>query len=193
MCLSGVFFSHAQSSMWPSNKHSLSWLQLQEGEARRRALKLAVEIVRIGETSLLWSQSHNPKQSTISLRRCLQHFFIICFYSWKCCSLFLWLWLSVALSLPLSYSLDGISQPLLYEWFPLAKTPCFRLRALCCNSSKCPVYEYFISKHISCTVSFFTMIKKKILLEAQNGRLQLLFRLKIIVLKLTEKLVSSKH
>lgn len=88
--LSSVFFSHVQSSKWPSNKHSASWLQLRAGEERRRALKRSVRILWRGATSLLWSQSHNLNQSSIPVKLCLLHFFIMCFYPSNCCSLLLW-------------------------------------------------------------------------------------------------------
>lgn len=100
-CTSVVCFSPMFSLLCGLATNALSWLQLQAGEARRRALELPVKILWIGAMSLLWSQSHNLKQSSVSLKRCLQHFFIICFYSSKCCSLLLWLWFSVALSLSL--------------------------------------------------------------------------------------------
>lgn len=132
--------------------NTLRWLQLQAGERRRGALKLSVKILWIGTTSLLWSQSHNLHQRTIPVKLCLPHFFIICFYPSNCCSLLLW---HTVAHLSLSLSAYGISQSLLYISFPLAKTPCFCLWALCCNSSKCPGYQYFISKYISLTISSF--------------------------------------
>lgn len=104
------------------------------------------KILWIGATSLLWSQSHNLNQSAIPVNLCLPHFYIIGFYPSNCCSLLLWH------TVPhLSHSAYGISLSLLYLsfFFFLAKTPCFCLQALCCNSSKCPGYQYFISKYIS--------------------------------------------
>lgn len=73
----------------------------------------------------------------------------MCFHSWERCSLLHRLTHCISLLL----SAGGVSPPLLCVRFLSAKSPCFSLRALCCNSRKCPGYQYFISKYISCTVS----------------------------------------
>lgn len=116
---------------------------------RRGAPKLSVKILRKGVTSLLWPQSHNPNQRVILMKLCL--FRTSGYYAF-----ILQLLQSVPLincSSPLSLFFYGISLCFLYLSFSSAKTACFCLRALCCNSNKCPGYQYFISKSDSSRIA----------------------------------------
>lgn len=144
-----AFFFHVQSGVWPSNKHSVRQSGFSCKQEERREDKLPGSSISktlwMGAISLLWSQSHNLKQSAIPVKLCLPHFFIIDFYSSNCCSLLLWhtvAHLSLSLCLPMVFP-----SPLIFS--SLAKSACFCMQSQCCNSSKCPHYQYFIWKYIS--------------------------------------------
>lgn len=126
-------------------------LQLKAAALEERSPEVISIISQIGDSFLLRAQSHNLSHSAIAVKLCRLHFFIIGFYPSNCCSLLLWH--SVA-----HLSLCGCGSSLLWlriSFFPLLpQTSHLCLLALCCNSSKCRVHQYFISKCILLT-NFF--------------------------------------